>query len=399
MIMNNKQKNITAQYSFLQLSYWTGFACISAFSSVYLLNLGVSNSVIGLSLSLGTLAAAIMQPYVGLLVDYNPKITTKRILFITSVLILVLSMLLFPVSKAVTSVVPLMYGTIIFLLHLAQPFSNAMGMEGINAGYTLHYGPSRAAGSFGYATVSLVLGKIAALKGGNVVPVFIAVSFFVTIMALVIYPVKSQPKNEELDRSNIHNAQRPKVTDFFKKYKALGIVIGGLIFIYLSHVIINVFALQIVISKGGTSENMGLATAISAFLELIPMLIFPFLMKRFRVSFLLKLSAIFFFLKNLGTLLAPNIPVFYCVQGCQLIGWGVMTVSIVYFVNDLVDEKDTAQGQAYAGMTLTVGNVVAGMIGGRVIDSFGINTLVIMGVLFALIGAVIFWTGINVAKK
>ena len=389
--MNTQNKNITVHFSLIQVAYWAGFASISAFSSVYLLSIGISNSLIGLTLSLGALASALIQPYVGILIDHHPKITTKKVLIAASSSIVIIAMLLYPVSKGVPVIVPLMYGFLMLLLQLAQPFSNSIGMAGINAGYKLHFGPARAIGSLGYALIALILGKVTAIKGGNVVPAFITASFVLTIIALFIYPLKEQTGLHVHDDSSSAEAKRPGVTDFFKRYKALGIMTIGLV--------LNSFGLQIITSKGGTSENMGISTAISATIEVVPMFLFPILKKKFKVSSLLKLSAVFFTLKVLVTYLAFNVPTYYAAQGCQMLGWGVMAVSIVYYVNDLVDATDTAQGQACSGMALTIGNVLGNLVGGRVIDSYGIDTLLFAGSVAAAIGTVIFWIGVNLSKK
>ena len=397
--MNTQNKNITVHFSLIQVAYWAGFASISAFSSVYLLSIGISNSLIGLTLSLGALASALIQPYVGILIDHHPKITTKKVLIAASSSIVIIAMLLYPVSKGVPVIVPLMYGLLMLLLQLAQPFSNSIGMAGINAGYKLHFGPARAIGSLGYALIALILGKVTAIKGGNVVPAFITASFVLTIIALFVYPLKEQTGHHVHDDNSSAEAKRPGVTDFFKKYKALGIMTIGLVFIFFSHVVLNSFGLQIITPRGGNSENMGISTAISATIEVVPMFLFPILKKKFKVSSLLKLSAVFFTLKVLVTYLAFNVPTYYAAQGCQMLGWGIMAVGIVYYVNDIVDEKDTAQGQAFSGMALTIGNVMGNLVGGKVIDSFGIDTLLITGFIAAFIGTVIFFIGINMSKK
>ena len=71
----------------------------------------------------------------------------------------------------------------------------------------------------------------------------------------------------------------------------------GLIGIYFSHTCINTFALQIVTPKGGTSQTMGIAASIAAVVELTTTLLFPFYRKYFRLSFLVKISGVFFILK------------------------------------------------------------------------------------------------------
>lgn len=424
------QKNITVQYSLLLAAYWMGFACTSAFSSVYMLSLGISNSLIGLTLSLGALASVVAQPYIGMLIDNNPKITAKKVLLTTSIIMVTVALMLYPVSKGVPIIVPLFYGILICMLQSSQSFSNSIGMSALNAGYKLNFGPARAIGSLAYATIAFVLGKICAAHGGKVVPAFIAFSFTSAIIALFIYPLKEKSATTESNKSASGEAElltpkpsepetleaQPNESDllvskpgksqnntsvaaFFKKYKTLPIIVVGMIFIYYSHIVLNSFALQIITPIGGTSENMGIATAISAGIEVVPMFMFPILKKRFRLSTLLKISAIFFTLKIIATTFATNVGTYYAVQFCQMLGWGIMAVAIVYFINDLVEESDTAQGQAYAGISLTIANVLGNVSSGRIIDSFGVHTLLIIGSVSATFGTIIFWIGVNKSQQ
>jgi len=406
--MSNQKKssNITFNYSLVQACFWMGFACLSSFSSVYMLGLGISNTVIGITMSLGALLSALASPFVGMLIDGGKKVTTKMVLMISSICIAILALLLYPAANNVPVIIPILYIVLIWMLMLSQPFANSIGVAAINAGYTLHFGPARAIGSLAYAIIAYILGKATEAYSSNVVPLFVAVAFFLSIISLLIYPLKekspvksSASADESVNKSLESAVEKPSIKSFFRKYNTFGIMIIGLIFIYLSHVIINSFNMQIITTKGGNSSNMGTAAAISAGLEIVPMFLFPIIIKKFRLSSLLKLSAVFFTLKVLVTLMAPNVTTYYAVQSFQMLGWGIMAVAIVYYVNELVDITDTAQGQAFAGMSLTIGNVLANLLGGRIIDSFGITVLLITGLVAAVIGTVIFWIGVNLSDK
>ena len=54
-------------------------------------------------------------------------------------------------------------------------------------------------------------------------------------------------------------------------------------------------------------------------------------------------------------------------------------------------EDDKAQGQAYAGIAMTFGNVLATFSGGRIIDAFGVDTMLIVGTVISALGTVILW--------
>ena len=99
-------------------------------------------------------------------------------------------------------------------------------------------------------------------------------------------------------------------------------------------------------------------------------------------------------LKALGTLLAPNMPVFYLVQLFQPLGWGLMTVASVYFVNHLMQEQDRIKGQAYMTMSLSAATIIGSLGGGWMIDAFGVDGMLIAAVICGALGTVIvMWAG------
>ena len=72
-----------------------------------------------------------------------------------------------------------------------------------------------------------------------------------------------------------------------------------------------------------------------------------------------------------------------------MFAWGIMCVAIVYYVNETIPEKDRAKGQTYAGMTLTAANVISGVIGGQMIDTLGIGSLITVGIVVSACGSVL----------
>lgn len=411
-------KNITPQYTLVQTTFWAGFASVSAFASVYLLGFNISNSAIGFIIAFGALVSALIQPVIGNLIDNNPKFTNRKVLSFAAFLAIIIAVLLYPVSHVSSALVAVFYGILVLLIQFGQPFTNALGMASSNAGFKLLFGPARAIGSLGYALIAYILGIVTVSVGPHIVPMFIAVIFVLHFLSLVTYPLKEKSAYDlsgsdstsssveiiansasDFAASCENNIEKTTLLGFLKKYHSFSIMLIGLVMIYFSHVVLNSFAIQIVTPRGGSSANMGTATAISAGIELVPMFLFPIIRKKVKINHLLRLSTVFFTIKVLVTYLAPNVTAYYAAQGCQMLGWGIMAVAIVYYVNDNIQLHDQAQGQAFAGMSLTVGNVLGGMFGGIIIDAFGIDTLLIIGLICAAIGTAIFWIGIGHSEK
>lgn len=392
---NTRKKNATIYYGMIMAIYSIGYVTLSAFSSLYLLDLGLSNGAVGILLAIASLVSVLLQPFVGSIIDKNPKASTKQILLIMAILIAILgiTLIVFPGKSIAFST--LLYGISVMLLMLGQPFLNALGMDAINYGYPINFGVGRSMGSMGYALGSAAFGRISVMFGAKSVPIAFTIAFCVLCVCVYVYPVKR-------DVGSIPGADKTEPTNekenpflFLGKYKRMGIMLIGLMLIYLSHVLINTFSLQIVLSKNGTSSDMGTAAAIAAICELITMLLFPFYLKHFKLHKLLRVSGIFFAIKTFLSFIAPNMFAFYLIQGTQMFGWGIMSIGIVYYVNNIVGEHDKARGQAFAGMSYTLSSVLGTFLGGNIIDLLGVNMMLIIGSILAAVGTIIVWVTVQ----
>lgn len=380
-----KRKNVTIYYGLIMAIYSMGYVAMSAFSSLYLLDIGLSNKAVGTLLAIASMVSVLLQPPVGALIDRNPRISTKKVLLIIAIFILTLGMFLIALDGKNIRIATVIYGITIMLLMLAQPFLNALGMDAVNYGYPINFGLGRSMGSMGYALGSAAFGRISVMVGAKSVPIAFSIAFAVMCILLVVYPVK---KPEIIAVSVKNTAENPFL--FLGKYKRFAVMLIGLMLVYLSHVLINTFSLQIIFTKNGNSSNMGTAAAIAAVCELITMLLFPFYLKRFKLESMLKVSCFFFVIKIFASFLVPNVFYFYLVQITQMFGWGIMSMGIVYYVNNLVSEHDKAQGQAYAGMSYTIASVVGTFVGGNIIDEYGVNSMLLFGTVLAILGSIVF---------
>lgn len=389
------KKDVTVFYGLCMATYSIGYVTMSAFSSLYLLDLGLSNGAIGILLAIASLLSVMLQPPVGSLIDRNPKISTKKVLLIIGVIILAIGLLIIILPSGNMSLITFLYGANVMLLMLAQPFLNALGMDAVNYGYPINFGVGRSMGSMGYALGSAVFGRISVMAGAKSVPVAFSIAFFVLCIILCLYPVKK----EAVISSDIVEEKKENPFLFLRKYKRFAVMLIGMVFIYFSHVLINTFSLQIVMMKNGTSSDMGTAASIAAVCELITMLLFQVYLKHFALHKMIRVSGIFFVLKTFCSFLVPGITSFYIIQGLQMFGWGIINIGIVYYVNNLVGENDKAQGQAYAGMSYTIASVLGTFLGGTLIDSFGVNMMLITGTVLAAIGTIIVWFSIEPSKN
>ena len=382
-----KTKNLTPLYAFIQGLYWMNFAAIMGYSGFYLLGSGFSNTEIGIIIAIAGILSAVLQPALASYADRPESPSLKKFLQLLLVLQLILGIaLLFCKSILLTGVV---YGCGVTLLQLLTPFINSLGMESINQGQKLNFGIARGMASVAYAVLSYVLGIITSRTGITAVPVCIMIVTLVLIGCLALFPFTKS--NTTAVQNNKTQTLNP--LQFFRKYKRFTIVLIGCVLVYLGHVLLNSFTFQIVQSKGGGSSEMGTATAIAAMSELPTLFLFGYMLKKARCDIWFRLTGIFFTLKSLGSLLAPNMTVFYGIQIFQMLGWGLMAAASVYYVNSIMEAEDAIKGQAYITMTYTLGSVIGTFLGGALIDFSGINTMLLFATVSAAIGAVVIFFG------
>ena len=380
-----KSKNLTVFYAFIQGLYWMNFAAIMGYSGYYLLAKDFSNTEIGIIIAVAGIISAILQPVLASYADHPQSPSLKKLMQLLLLLQLIFGILLLFVQ--IPTVIGLLYGCSIALLQILTPFISALGMESINQGNNLNFGLARGMGSVAYAGLSYVLGIVTSWTGASAVPIFVMLITLSLTGVVALFPFTKVVASTAPKSQAASNSSNPLV--FFRKYKRFSLVLLGCIFIYVSHVLLNNFTYQIIESKGGGSAQMGTATAIAAMCELPTLFLFSFIVRKIRCDILLRISGIFYAIKAIGSLLAPNVLTYYSVQTLQMLGWGLMTVVSVYYVNIIMEKEDVIKGQAYFTMTYTLGSVAAAFIGGALIDISGVNAMLIFSVISVVIGAII----------
>lgn len=373
---------LTASYGAIQFFFWFVYGTALAFASPYLLDCGLSNTEIGLISAAACALSVLLQPAVSAYADREKSPSIKTFLLIAGGGMMVFGLFLTLVYGKGGLLNGLLLGCAILLVQMALPFTNALATETINQGKRLDFSFARAFGSIGYAVMSVTIGRLIAWKGTAVEPwalILTSACFFLSVM---LFPFAKGRKEE-------HEKAKDSATAFLGRYPAFAVTLAGCVLIYISHVVINNFTYQIVVPRGGASEHMGTALALAGLLEVLAMFFFSALTRWKDSGFWFRLSGVFFTLKALGTLLAPNMTVFYLVQLFQPLGWGLMTVASVYVVNDLMREQDRIKGQAYMTMSLSAATIIGSLGGGWMIDAFGVDGMLIAAVVCGALGTAI----------
>ena len=381
-----KKNSLTLSYACIQGFYWMAFAAIGSFCSAYLLDAGFNSTTIGVLIAAAGVSATLLQPVFAAYADRPAGVSLRVLLIGLALLNAGLSLLLLLNHNASRLLSWLLYWLLFTMIQVMQPLVNSLGMICINRGIRINFGAARATGSTTYGLLAWLLGAIMLTHGSGTVPLSMLLSCCLLGLFLFLFPFRkdSEPKNDP----NAHSVSGSP-TVFFKKHPRFGLMLIGMILMYISHVLLNNFTIQIIGSKGGGSAEMGVAVCIAALLELPIMFLFDRIAQRISSRTLVRIAPFFFFLKILFALLVTSVIGYYLSQGFQMFGYALFYIASVYYVNDLMDEEDAVKGQAYAAATYTAGSVAASLIGGRLIDAAGVDAMLIFGILAAGLGAAI----------
>ncbi len=396
MNISDKKENLTAGYAAVQCFYWMAFGGLVGFISVYLLDRGYTNTQIGILIAVAGAFSAILQPVLAGYADQAKSPSLKKLILITLGVQLVFGILLLVTYESSFLLTGVFYACCMMIAQVLTPLVNALGMESINQGKRLNFGIARGMGSGGYAFVVYVIGIAVGRMGAVSVPIAMLIITGGLMVSVLLFPFQKQQKEQTEEAGRKGENRNPFL--FFQKYKRFSITLVGCVLVYISHVLLNSFTFQIVESKGGGSPEMGTAMAIASLVELPTMFLFGWMLKKIRCDIWFRISGIFFFLKSLGTLIAPEMWTFYGVQFLQMFGWGLIIVSSVYYVNSIMEKEDVIKGQAYMTMTYTLGSVAGALLGGALIDRMGVSSMLLFATGSAGVGMVIMLLSTQRAK-
>ena len=394
-------RDLTFPYALLQMFYWMNMAVTAGYASFFLLGAKLTNSQIGLLLAAGGLLSALIQPLLAAFADKSSSLSVRFLMMLMSALLLVCSLLLVFLFHGNIAAVSVIYLLAYLILLLQQPFLNAIGAESIDAGRRLNFGLSRAFGSAGYMAAAFLLGQFSVHTGPVLVPAGIAAASFALLLSSAAYPQSPKRSQKAARPSESHVGSAPSenspaasqlrangsIFSFFARYPQYAVALAGLLPIFIGHIYINNYLLQIVRSKGAGSSSMGNLMSVAALLELTVMLIYGKLRTWRPDSFWFRISGIFFTLKVLLTLLTPTIGFLYPVQLIQPLGWGLLSVSSVYYISEEMAPSDKVKGQAFFTAVFTLGNVLGNLTAGFLLDHGGVFAMLLTGSIVSAIGA------------
>jgi len=390
--------SLDIKYSLTQVLYFGSLCALMGYASVFLLDKGFSNSIIGIALALVSFIAVFTQPMIASFADKNQHIELRRIVEIVMVVVIVASVLIYFLKSATMFLLCVFVG-IATCMSTIQPLFNSMAFAFEKYGIEVNYGLARGCGSAAYALVSFVLGYLVEDFGSSIIPLVYIVLNILLIIVVHMFVLSPQDKNEvtQLDKKE-ENLEQLSFVGFCKKYQKFMIFVLGTVVVFFTHTIINNFFIQIIRPVGGTESQMGIAVFLAAILELPAMGLFNVIRQKISCSHLLKMSVVLFAVKHILTWIAPNVTVLYIAQALQMVSYAIFIPASVYYVNQIISQKDLVKGQSMVTMAITASGIIANLMGGILIDAVGVQQVLLIGAVISIVGAVIVSLSVENAK-
>ncbi|MCQ2537527.1 MAG: MFS transporter [Lachnospiraceae bacterium] len=384
--MNKKKTTrMNILYGMLQGGYWMHYCTALSYVSVVMLSKGYSNAEIGIILAIGNAISIFVQAGIAKFADKSKKVALTSILMTAYTLAAVLfGVVIFEKQESILLTVAIVLLAIV--ASATQGLCNALCYRLENKEVKMNFGASRALGSALFAIVSLVIGNLAEKYNPNIISVF---GFFICIYLVVVLLVIALNADTRSKAADVIEEKKENIFLFIKRYKLYFVLLIGVFLFYMSHSFINNFFFQVLENVGGTSADMGGVLCFAAVTELLPMVFYNKLEKKFGNITLFFVSGVFFLVKGFLTFIAWNVAMVYVATFFQMLSFAVFTPAAVTFVNKLMDEKEAVTGQAMLMISVSLAFLVASMTGGILIDGPGVKAMLLVGVITGVIGVCI----------
>ena len=350
-------KNKTFHYGLIQSSYWLSYLPLFAYATTFLLDAGYNNLTIGILFASANLSSILLQSFLASAVDKG-TIPMKGLMLVQALIILFMAGLI-----SWQPLAPFYFLLLVSLMSL-QPFVNALSVSCLHEGITLDFGISRGMASFAYSVGSVFLGNLLAQKGIFITPYAGMAFILFHILCIISFSFPPFYKKEQSIKIKIGT-----------RYPFLILFIPSVVLLFFGYGMYHNYLVHLIRFVGSDESALGIAIGISAFAEVPTMFSFTKISERFDGRKLLILSAFFFALKALLDLFANNIVMIYINQSLNALTFGLFLPSAILYLSHSMEKKDTATGQALLTSAIIAGNVLASLLGGALMDSFGIQTL------------------------
>lgn len=378
---SNPLRRATPYYALIQGLYWAIYCLMVGFASAFLLDKGFTNGQIGLTLGLSYLLSAILQPVVGSLFSRKGlKLNNAIAIAYAPVALISLVVWRVPLNRWLLSALMVAVFTVQSML---QPSINALHQSFETEDDKVNFGLARGVGSAAYALSSFAMGRLLVRFAPTILPL----AYGLAIAALVAVLLCARTTTA-VGRAGV-DSRGTSYADLLREHPHMALFMAGAACMFLTYSFIDNFLLQILLSIGGTSGNLGTAITLSAMTELPAMILFAGLCRRGKGLRVYMISVWCWLAKDVLTLLAPSPLALYGVQLLNFFSCAIYVPGMMEYMRRSLPEHQLLRGVTLAGTSTTLGSLVATILGGWLMDGVGTRAALAVVQLFAACGAVL----------
>ena len=382
----------TLLYGTVHILYWAIFCLMVAFTSVFLLHKGLSNSVIGLILGTSYLLSALLQPVVGSFFSSHSISRGKGIAVIyMPVALFAFAVRFLPLNAYVVGILMVFMITVQSML---QPSVNALYQSMETVDKPVNFGLARGMGSLSYALSSFVTGRLLAIFDPPIPPLMYLIAVILLIVLLFVIPT-----GDGRSLAGGSSGENMSYKEMLHAYPHLRLFVPGMICLFLTYSFIDSFLVQILMNIGGNSSDLGTAITASAILELPAMVIYAWLCEKGGGLTVFRISMWIWLAKDILTALATSPGQLFLVQMMGFACTAIYVPGMMFYMRRSLPPILLLRGATLAGTATTLGSLIATLVGGWLMDHAGVHNALLLVQVPAVVGTLLMNAAIARVQK
>ena len=376
------RKNATAFFAVIQILYFCTHALVNGYAATYLLSYGFSSGQIGIMLGIGNLCAVGVQLLAASIVSHT-GIRIGKVIMVTHVVVAALALALIWVPHG--GIIFCVVFVLVFLLTKAMmPMVNSLYYGYHEQGTKINFGVARGLGSGAYSLACLAAGVLVQRFTSGILPWMYIVSCLLLCVAVYIF---NAPNTEERTASGVTPREKRIL---MREYPQFYLFFAGVLCLSTTNGFTETYLPQIIQQIGGTNSDFGVATFISAIVEMPAMFLYRRFADKAGNRKLLIFAGWMWAAKNFLIMLAPTTYLIFAAELLQFVGYAIYIPAGVRYIAHTLPESEFLKGQSLVVSAFTAGCLIAGFVGGPMIDLFGLRATFWGVQLFSVAGVILF---------
>ncbi len=358
MTEKKEVRDANLRFALMNVFFWMEMGAVSSFAANLLSAYHCTSGQIGLVTAIGTLLAFLLEPPLASLADRSVRWNPGNILSLMSVLMAVLAVLqLLPGMSALAVSILLLFA--LMLVNAGLPMVNSLLYMAPVEASEMNFGFGRAAGSLGFAILSLVLGRLISaysVRFISIAAVVCAIGLLLSTQLILRHADTRTIKAEE------KAAQAGTYKELFAAHPKFLFFLIGCILVFLCHNAVVNFFIYVTRGVGGNDADMGAILSFQALIELPGMILAKKAIKKAGCAKILMISLLAFTLKQFAYWQAKTIPQLYAACLLEGLSLSFFLPATVEYASRLVERKDIVKAQTCFTIVQVLGNVMGAVM-------------------------------------